>query len=86
MYEKPSVGLAAICSSALVITGPVLTTCGCPRRGRNASPEAVPPAFFLLRERSRLLQVAVLDKHGNLDRFGLCLLHDHFRLAAGATP
>jgi len=20
----------------------------------------------------------VLDKHGNLDRFGLCLLHDHF--------
>ncbi|MFG2181550.1 hypothetical protein ACGFLS_22920 [Streptomyces abikoensis] len=25
--------------------------------------------------------VAVLDKHGNLDRFGLCLLHDHFRLA-----
>ncbi|MCX4693872.1 hypothetical protein [Streptomyces sp. NBC_01408] len=26
--------------------------------------------------------VAVLDKHGNLDRFGLCLLHDHFPLAA----
>ncbi|MER5934778.1 hypothetical protein [Streptomyces sp. NPDC002054] len=24
--------------------------------------------------------VAVLDKHGNLDRFGLCLLHDHFPL------
>jgi hypothetical protein len=27
--------------------------------------------------------VAVLEKHGNLDRFGLCLLHDHFSLAAG---
>ncbi|GAA0401917.1 hypothetical protein [Streptomyces luteireticuli] len=27
--------------------------------------------------------VAVLDKHGNLDRFGLCLLHDHFPLAPG---
>ncbi|MFF5437280.1 hypothetical protein [Streptomyces achromogenes] len=26
--------------------------------------------------------VAVLAKHGNLDRFGLCLLHDHFPLAA----
>jgi hypothetical protein len=26
--------------------------------------------------------VAVLEKHGNLDRFGLCLLHDHFPLAA----
>ncbi|MGW5609533.1 hypothetical protein ACWEWI_26260 [Streptomyces sp. NPDC003753] len=26
--------------------------------------------------------VAVLKKHGNLDRFGLCLLHDHFPLAA----
>ncbi|MFF8591039.1 hypothetical protein ACF061_06290 [Streptomyces sp. NPDC015220] len=25
--------------------------------------------------------VAVLEKHGNLDRFGLCLLHDHFPLA-----
>ncbi|MGW3204565.1 hypothetical protein [Streptomyces sp. NPDC001135] len=25
--------------------------------------------------------VAVLAKHGNLDRFGLCLLHDHFPLA-----
>ncbi|MFD8980246.1 hypothetical protein [Streptomyces sp. NPDC059564] len=25
--------------------------------------------------------VEVLDKHGNLDRFGLCLLHDHFPLA-----
>jgi hypothetical protein len=24
--------------------------------------------------------VAVLAKHGNLDRFGLCLLHDHFPL------
>ncbi|MFE9098956.1 hypothetical protein [Streptomyces sp. NPDC007264] len=24
--------------------------------------------------------VAVLEKHGNLDRFGLCLLHDHFPL------
>ncbi|POX57972.1 hypothetical protein C3492_40445 [Streptomyces sp. Ru62] len=27
--------------------------------------------------------VAVLAKHGNLDRFGLCLLHDHFPLRAG---
>ncbi|MGW2825937.1 hypothetical protein ACWC24_33775 [Streptomyces sp. NPDC001443] len=26
--------------------------------------------------------VAVLERHGNLDRFGLCLLHDHFPLAA----
>ncbi|MEU7086235.1 hypothetical protein [Streptomyces achromogenes] len=26
--------------------------------------------------------VAVLARHGNLDRFGLCLLHDHFPLAA----
>ncbi|MCX5381588.1 hypothetical protein [Streptomyces sp. NBC_00091] len=26
--------------------------------------------------------VGVLEKHGNLDRFGLCLLHDHFPLAA----
>ncbi|MEU2390636.1 hypothetical protein [Streptomyces sp. NPDC007369] len=26
--------------------------------------------------------VAVLEKHGNLDRFGLCLLHDHFPLGA----
>ncbi|MEU9125631.1 hypothetical protein AB0C96_38365 [Streptomyces sp. NPDC048506] len=26
--------------------------------------------------------VAVLEKHGNLERFGLCLLHDHFPLAA----
>ncbi|WP_413807759.1 hypothetical protein [Streptomyces sp. OE57] len=26
--------------------------------------------------------VAVLEKHGNLDRFGLCLLHDHFPLDA----
>lgn len=26
--------------------------------------------------------VAVLEKHGNLQRFGLCLLHDHFPLAA----
>ncbi|MEU2224451.1 hypothetical protein [Streptomyces sp. NPDC018347] len=25
---------------------------------------------------------AVLAKHGNLGRFGLCLLHDHFPLAA----
>jgi hypothetical protein len=25
--------------------------------------------------------VAVLEKHGNLDRFGLCLLHDHFSVA-----
>lgn len=25
--------------------------------------------------------VAVLEKHGNLDRFGLCLLHDHFPVA-----
>ncbi|MBA6433946.1 MULTISPECIES: hypothetical protein [Streptomyces] len=25
--------------------------------------------------------IAVLEKHGNLDRFGLCLLHDHFPLA-----
>lgn len=25
--------------------------------------------------------VAVLERHGNLDRFGLCLLHDHFQLA-----
>lgn len=25
--------------------------------------------------------VAVLEKHGNLDRFGLCLLHGHFPLA-----
>ncbi|MGX4689984.1 hypothetical protein [Streptomyces sp. JNUCC 63] len=25
--------------------------------------------------------VAVLEKHGNLDRFGLCLLHDPFPLA-----
>ncbi|WP_316759955.1 hypothetical protein [Streptomyces herbicida] len=25
--------------------------------------------------------VAVLEKHGNLERFGLCLLHDHFSLA-----
>ncbi|MGW3268883.1 hypothetical protein [Streptomyces sp. NPDC001056] len=25
--------------------------------------------------------VAVLEKYGNLDRFGLCLLHDHFPLA-----
>ncbi|GGW19293.1 hypothetical protein GCM10018980_27290 [Streptomyces capoamus] len=26
--------------------------------------------------------VAVLAKHGNLNRFGLCLLHDHFPLGA----
>ncbi|MDX3226361.1 hypothetical protein [Streptomyces sp. ME19-01-6] len=26
--------------------------------------------------------IAVLQKHGNLDRFGLCLLHDHFPLEA----
>lgn len=26
--------------------------------------------------------VAVLEKHGNLDRFGLCLLHDHFPVAS----
>ncbi|MFE4961913.1 hypothetical protein [Streptomyces sp. NPDC056660] len=26
--------------------------------------------------------MGVLAKHGNLDRFGLCLLHDHFPLAA----
>ncbi|MEU1008801.1 hypothetical protein [Streptomyces sp. NPDC005890] len=26
--------------------------------------------------------VGVLAKHGNLNRFGLCLLHDHFPLAA----
>ncbi|MFF4399181.1 hypothetical protein [Streptomyces sp. NPDC001480] len=26
--------------------------------------------------------VAVLEKHGNLNRFGLCLLHDHFPVAA----
>ncbi|KJK57680.1 hypothetical protein UK12_14950 [Saccharothrix sp. ST-888] len=26
--------------------------------------------------------VAVLEKHGNLDRFGLCLLHHHFPVAA----
>ncbi|MBX7553582.1 hypothetical protein [Streptomyces sp. NPDC004232] len=26
--------------------------------------------------------VAVLAKHGNLNRFGLCLLHDHFPIAA----
>ncbi|MFD5794556.1 hypothetical protein ACFWIO_13635 [Streptomyces diastatochromogenes] len=25
--------------------------------------------------------VAVLARHGNLNRFGLCLLHDHFPLA-----
>ncbi|WP_217553830.1 hypothetical protein [Streptomyces sp. GbtcB6] len=25
---------------------------------------------------------AVLAKHGNLNRFGLCLLHDHFPIAA----
>jgi hypothetical protein len=24
----------------------------------------------------------LLTKHGNLDRFGLCLLHDHFDVAA----
>ncbi|MFF2812444.1 hypothetical protein ACFVT2_35775 [Streptomyces sp. NPDC058000] len=29
--------------------------------------------------------VAVLERHGNLERFGLCLLHDHFRLAADET-
>jgi hypothetical protein len=27
--------------------------------------------------------VAVLARHGNLNRFGLCLLHDHFPIAAG---
>ncbi|MEU9988369.1 hypothetical protein AB0E10_16550 [Streptomyces sp. NPDC048045] len=27
--------------------------------------------------------VAVLAKHGNLNRFGLCLLHDHFPIAPG---
>jgi hypothetical protein len=27
--------------------------------------------------------VAVLAKHGNLNRFGLCLLHDHFPLRTG---
>ncbi|WEO95517.1 hypothetical protein A6P39_016640 [Streptomyces sp. FXJ1.172] len=26
--------------------------------------------------------VAVLARHGNLNRFGLCLLHDHFPIAA----
>lgn len=26
--------------------------------------------------------VAVLEKHGNLNRFGLCLLHDHFPVAS----
>lgn len=25
--------------------------------------------------------VALLERHGNLDRFGLCLLHEHFQLA-----
>ncbi|ARF81595.1 hypothetical protein ACIG0C_24605 [Kitasatospora aureofaciens] len=25
--------------------------------------------------------VEVLEKHGNLDRFGLCLLHEHFPVA-----
>lgn len=29
--------------------------------------------------------VAVLEKHGNVERFGLCLLHDHFPLAADET-
>ncbi|MDT0449491.1 hypothetical protein RM609_10460 [Streptomyces sp. DSM 40473] len=27
-------------------------------------------------------RTAVLEKHGNLDRFGLCLLHDHFPVAS----
>ncbi|MEU6323685.1 hypothetical protein [Streptomyces sp. NPDC047009] len=27
--------------------------------------------------------IAVLEKHDNLSRFGLCLLHDHFPLAEG---
>ncbi|MCA6095392.1 hypothetical protein LE181_24895 [Streptomyces sp. SCA3-4] len=26
--------------------------------------------------------IAVLEKHGNVDRFGLCLLHGHFPVAA----
>jgi hypothetical protein len=26
---------------------------------------------------------AVLAKHGNLDRFGLCLLHEHFAVSDG---
>ncbi|MGP8297783.1 hypothetical protein ACTPOK_07475 [Streptomyces inhibens] len=26
--------------------------------------------------------VAVLERHGNLDRFGLCLLHDHFPVSS----
>jgi len=26
---------------------------------------------------------ALLDKHGNLDRFGLCLLHEHFAVGPG---
>ncbi|MGW3044847.1 hypothetical protein ACWC9T_33500 [Kitasatospora sp. NPDC001159] len=26
--------------------------------------------------------VDVLEKHGNLDRFGLCLLHEHFPVAS----
>jgi hypothetical protein len=26
--------------------------------------------------------VEVLERHGNLDRFGLCLLHDHFPVEA----
>ncbi|MFI9255118.1 hypothetical protein [Streptomyces sp. NPDC053069] len=29
--------------------------------------------------------IAVLEKHGNLDRFGLCLLHEHFPLADDET-
>ncbi|ANZ15561.1 hypothetical protein ACH4YO_19395 [Streptomyces noursei] len=27
--------------------------------------------------------IVVLEKHGNLERFGLCLLHEHFPLAPG---
>ncbi|PBC85883.1 MULTISPECIES: hypothetical protein [unclassified Streptomyces] len=29
---------------------------------------------------------AVLEKHGNLDRFGLVLLHDHFSIGSDEVP
>ncbi|MFF4159270.1 hypothetical protein [Streptomyces sp. NPDC001678] len=55
---------------------------------RTISPDRTLPSFEeaegLGPEDSQFVRdlVAVLEKHGNLDRFGLCLLHDHFPVSA----
>ncbi|MDT0448485.1 hypothetical protein [Streptomyces hesseae] len=55
---------------------------------RTTSPDRMLPSFGeaegLGPEDSQFVRdlVAVLEKHGNLDRFGLCLLHDHFPVSA----